>query len=183
MKPQNILADFFVLCFLRFFLVYFKFIHLRDNELYCLTFFILVDDIGGGRVLQTPKELNPLRTGQFLKITCLPKCLSYRNWPNQRLFHQLYPYLILTHQTRISPTSNHPRTRYQEIRNLSYRTKPGRINQISQFLTIYSVQFASPWKNSIKATVLRSPLSSFLPPDYHGIFLLSSVWHAVTSSL
>ena len=69
------------------------------------------------------------------------------------------------------PDLNHPRTRYQEIRNLSYRTKPGRINQISQFLTVYSVQFASPWKTSIKATVLRSPLSSapslpwYLPPQ------------------
>lgn len=128
---------------------------------------------GGGRGLQTPEELNPLRTGKSLKTTCLPTCLSYKNWPNQRLFDQLYLYLILTHQTRISLTLNHPRTRYQEIRNLSYRTKPGRINQIRQFLTVYSVQFASPWKTSIKATVLRSPLSSafslpwYLPPQLH----------------
>ena len=31
MNPQNLLADFVVLCFLRFFLVYLEFIHLRGN--------------------------------------------------------------------------------------------------------------------------------------------------------
>ena len=78
----------------------------------CLGKFHRQRNLGGHSPWGCKRVRRDLATKQQ-QITCLPACLSCANQLIQGLYPQLPSYLTLTHQSNISPTLNHVRSKCQ----------------------------------------------------------------------
>ena len=78
----------------------------------CLGKFHRQRNLGGHSPWGCKRVRRDLATKQQ-QITCLPACLSCANQLIQGLYPQLPSYLPLTHQSNISPTLNHVRSKCQ----------------------------------------------------------------------